>query len=200
MGIWGNLADVRLPDLLALLGEQSGVLAIKPHQGPLLVLEVAHGRLKAVREGRRPIPLYRVEERLLRLMDNPRGRFNFRPAAYAAAGRGPELKGLSVRLAALHKETKALGRRLPPPHVRFVLKSPKPLPNPRWRLLFELAREPLARGSSALELAELLQIPLPLAQLLLYEASKARRVARQFNRRFHPLKFHFLPHCIAPIS
>ena len=183
MGIWGNLNEIRLPDLLLLLEERDGVLVFQCKKRLPLSLEISGGRLGTVREGKRPIPLYRAEERLLSLMRDQDAAFNFRPDDLLPTARGPKLSALALRLSTLFEEIEAVRRRLPAPGARFVLKDPRPLPQTRWRDVFEKAEEPLSRGVSALELADLLRIPLPVAQHFLYEASRARRVIPEQARR-----------------
>jgi len=198
MGIWGNLSEIRLPDLLMLLEERDGVLVFQSKKRPPLSLEIVGGRVGAVREGKRPIPLYRAEERLLALMRDKDAAFNFRPDDLLPTARGPKLSALALRLSTLFEELEAVRRRLPSPDARFVLKDPRPLPQPRWRDLFEKAKDPLSRGVSALELADLLRIPLPVAQHFLYEASRARRVAPERPRPAHRQSIGWLLGRFAP--
>ncbi len=183
MGIWGNLNEIRLPDLLLLLEERDGVLVIQCKKRLPLSLEISGGRLGTVREGKRPIPLYRAEERLLTLMREQDAAFNFRPDDLLPTASGPKLSALALRLSTLFEEIEAVRRRLPAPSARFLLKDPRPLPQTRWRDIFEKAKDPLSRGVSALELSDFLRIPLPVAQHFLYEASRARRVIPEQARR-----------------
>ncbi len=189
MGIWGNLSDIQLPDLLLLLEERDGVLIIQPSKRPAIAIEIVGGRVGAVREGKRPLPFHRLEERLLALMRTEDASFNFRPDDLLPPARGPKLSALALRISALHEEIESVRRHLPAPNSRFVLKDPSPMPNPRWSEVFERARKHLRQGTSALELADLLRIPLPVAQHFLYVASRARRIAPERNqapRRFKP--------------
>ena len=182
MGIWGKLNEIRLPDLLLLLEERDGVLVLQSGKRPPLRLELVGGRVGLVREGKRPLPLHRAEERLLALMREQDAAFNFRPDDLLPTARGPKLSALALRLSTLFEEIEAVRRRLPAPDARYVLKDSRPLPGPRWNELFERAKEPLARGASALELVDLLRVPLPVAQLFLYEAARARRAAPERPR------------------
>ncbi len=176
MGIWGELREIWLPDLLALLAERQGVLVLKAPKRPALVVEISGGRLGTVREAKRPLPRHRIEERFLALMEIPETAFNFRADDRVPPARGPELRALAERLRTLYAEIRSVRNRLPSPGARFVLKDPRACADPRWAPVFEKAKRHLRQGASALELAELLRIPLPLAQYFLLQASRARRV------------------------
>ena len=191
MGTWGQLKEVRLPDLLALLAEREGVLVLKPPKRPIITIELVGGRLGTVREGKRPLPMHRTEERLLAIMEMPETAFNFRTDDPLSPAKGPELRAFALRLQTLYEEIKAVRNRLPAPSDRFILKEPRPCRNPRWAPIYERAERYLRQGISALELAELLHLPLPVAQHFLYEAAQSHHIVPVNDRRSKRLALRF---------
>jgi len=176
MSIWGQLKEIPLPDLLMLLEARNGVLIFQAPKHPTLTLVLANGRLGPAKEGKRPIPFHRLEERLHRMMSQPDTAFVFRSEDSLPAARGPKLADLAVRLSVLHRETAELEKQLPPPDARFVLHDHSACENPRWRAIFEKSKPYLSAGVSALELSELIQVSLPLVRHFLYAAKRAEKI------------------------
>jgi len=176
MSIWGQLKELPLPDLLMLLEARKGELIFQAAKRPTLTLTLANGRLGRAREGKRPIPLHRLEERLFQLMNDPEAGFVFRPDDSVPTARGPELSELAVRLSVLHRETRAIEKLLPPADTEFVLVDRASCANPRWEKIFRKAKPYLAGGIAALELSELIRVPLPLVRHFLFAAKQAGKI------------------------
>ncbi len=176
MSIWGQLKEIPLPDLLVLLKARNGILVFQTPEQRTLSLVLANGRLGPAKEGKRPIPFHRLEERLHRMMNDPETAFVFRPENSLPAARGLELEDLAVRLSILHRETQELEKLLPSPDERFVLRDHSPCEHSRWNEIFEKAKPHLASGVSALELSELIRVSLPLVRHFLYAAKRAQKI------------------------
>jgi len=176
MGMNQTLREIWLPDLLQLLQDHDGVLVLRQPNRPPLSLEIVGGRLGTVREGVHVLPLHKVEERLLSIMHAPQTTFRFYPDDLLPHAKGPKLSALAYRLNAMHRELDPIRHLLPQPNTRFQLVRDEALADPRWRELYERARPLLARGTSARELAERLELPLPVAQHFLFRLAQAKRV------------------------
>ncbi len=176
MGIWGNLKEIALPELLLLIEERKGVLTLREGGRPGLRLDVAQGRIGRAREGRRRLSLPELEERLLALTLGGKASFGFYPSERVGPVVGPRIRPLALKLSTLADEIRPVLHQLPNPEARFRLISARLLGNVRWDPLFLKALDLLAQGVSARALAQVLGIPLTEARYFLLTLSRSRRV------------------------
>jgi len=149
MAVFGNLRDMPLPDLVAMLGRRSGVLEVfgLPGKRSGYALALDGGKVLWVREGNRlldPVEARFTLQELFRLQE---GAFEFTPGVPPAEGMvlGWPLERLLLTLTTVEDEFQAYRPLLPDPKTRFQAAALEVwLEEPLWSF-WERAR-PLLQG------------------------------------------------------
>ena len=181
MAVFGNLRDMPLPDLVAMLGRRSGVLEVfgLPGKRSGYALALDGGKVLWVREGNRlldPVEARFTLQELFRLQE---GAFEFTPGVPPAEGMvlGWPLERLLLTLTTVEDEFQAYRPLLPDPKTRFQAAALEVwLEEPLWSF-WERARPLLQGGASAEELANRLRLPLDEVRYYLHKLRLAGKVA-----------------------
>jgi hypothetical protein len=181
MAVFGNLRDMPLPDLVAMLGRRSGVLEVfglpGKRQGYALALD--GGRVVWVREGNRildPLEARLVLQELLRLQE---GAFEFTPGIPPAgeAVLGWPLERLLLTMTTVEDEFQAYRPLLPDPKTRFQVAALEVWLEEPLYSFWERAKPLLQTGASAEDLASRLRLPLDEVRYYLHKLRLAGKVA-----------------------
>lgn len=181
MAVFGNLRDMPVADLIAMLGRRSGVLEVfglpGKRQGYAVALD--GGKVVWVREGRKLLDPVEARFALRELMRSGEGAFEFTPGVPPADGAplGWPLERLLLTMTAVEDELAAYAPLLPDPKTRFQAASLEIwLEEPLWSF-WERAKGLLLKGTSAEEIAQAFQLPLDEVRYYLHKLRLAGKVA-----------------------
>ena len=180
MAIFGDLANMSTPEVLKLLGTKTGKLHIWPTSQKHYELHLHEGAVYALREDGVGVgDKTALQKSLSELFDLRRGKFDFNPEAFALLAREFSFTRREVLQLLAASEISETDDKSPVTDraTRFKLSGSAHHELPEnIQSFLERAFELLVTGCSAAELADALEMPVPLVQLYLMRLRSLGRV------------------------
>lgn len=181
MAVFGNLRDMPLADLIAMLGRRSGVLEVfglpGKRQGYAVALD--GGKVVWVREGRKRLDPVEARFTLQELFRSREGAFEFTPGVppLDEAPLGWPLERLLLTMTTMEDEQAAYASLLPDPQTRFQAVSLEIWLEEPLYSFWERAKNYLLNGASAEEIARALHLPTDEVRYYLHKLRVVGKVA-----------------------
>lgn len=189
MAIFGSLEELPIPEILSMLGHRSGHLKVWDlPDDKRCDLYIDKGKLKALRiNGRRIQEVFEVREEMVSLLSTKNGSFEFDRCAPEALQQGLDasIQQLLLSAATAIDEIAAYRNNFADPRTRFqMLTTFETWTDQELAHFWQRAEEALLHGTSAIELAEMLDMNLEQVQLILYKLRSLGVVepVRQFQK------------------
>ncbi len=189
MAIFGSLEELPIPEILSMLGHRSGHLKVWDlPDDKRCDLYIDKGKLKALRiNGRRVQEVFEVREEMVSLLSTKNGSFEFDRCAPEALQQGLDasIQQLLLSAATAIDEIAAYRNNFADPRTRFqMLTTFETWTDQELAHFWQRAEEALLHGTSAIELAEMLDMNLEQVQLILYKLRSLGVVepVRQFQK------------------